>query len=354
LGFPLANWDMIPYTALAQTMPGQDIAAVHQQAYDAVKLAISPGDFMELTEDRGYRVAQYASPDAFASMLPMYEVKWLYIEAVKALSDFGGAIQAERMVNALSMIAIGIVLTLWLNASRALVLAPIVIAGLAMCDIGTIARVTSPDMFAGAFIIGGVFAFHKKQVVAAAIALALATLARPDHLVMAIMLAGMALVTARDWKSAVMLAVPAAAASAFAMNVDGYPGWWPHIYLTQIEYVPTLEGFAPEFSMANYALAVVKAGARAVAEEGWPAMLLLGCATTIWMAAKHRFAENRELWLAATLLAAVIVKFFIFPANEARFYFAYLIPAMMVLLSAWIASKQAEMARYGDNFAAQS
>jgi hypothetical protein len=351
LGFPLANWDMIPYTALAQTMPGQDIAAVHQQAYEAVKGAVSPGDFIELTQDRGYRVAQFAKPDAFATMLPMYEVKWLYIEAVKALSGFTDAIKAERMVNAMAMVAIGIMLTLWLNAGRALVLAPLVIAGLAMCDIGTIARITSPDMFAGAFIIGGLFAFHKKQIVVAAAALALATLARPDHVVMATMLAGMVLVTARDWKSALLLALPAVAASSFAMNVDGYPGWWPHIYLTQIEYVPSLEGFAPEFSLANYVLAVVKAGARAIAEEGWPAMLLLAGTAIIWMAMKHRFAERRELWLASTLLIAVIVKFFIFPANEARFYFAYLVPAMMVMLSAWIASKEAEMAHSGSKIA---
>ena len=75
LGFPLANWDMIPYTALAQATPGQDMAAIHASAYETVKQAVSPGDFLQLTEDRRYRIAQYASSDAFATMLPMYEVK---------------------------------------------------------------------------------------------------------------------------------------------------------------------------------------------------------------------------------------------------------------------------------------
>jgi hypothetical protein len=341
LGFPLANWDMIPYTALAQSVPGQDMAEIHQKAYDTVRLAVSPGDFMQLTEDRRYRVAQYASYEAFATMLPMYEVKWLYVEAVRALSGMAGVIEAQRLLNAVSMVAIGIVITLWLNAGRALVLAPLVIGGLAMCDIGTIARITTPDMLAGALVIAGVFALHSKQALIAAALLALATLARPDHILLAAMLAAMLLVTARDWRNAVLIGAASLAAFAFASNVDSYPGWWTHVYLTQIEYVPTLEGFSPEFSLATYMVAIIKASARALAEEAWPVMLALGMLSTVWLAMKQDNVSRPDLWLAATLMAAVIVKFFIFPINEARFQFAYLVPAMMVLVIAWVAAREA-------------
>ena len=335
LGFPLSNWDMIPYTALAQAAPGQDMASIHAAAYDTVKLAVSPGDFMELTEDRRYRVAQYASSDAFATMLPMYEVKWLYVESVRAISGVMGVIQAERFINAIAMISIGLMISFWLNANRALVFAPIVIAGLALCDIGTVARITTPDMLAGAFVLAAILALQRKQALIAAIAMVAAVATRPDHILLAGCLAIAVMFVNRDWKSAALLVLPSLAAFAFVSNVDNYPGWWAHIYLTQIEYVPTLEGFRPEFSLATYIVAVVKAGSRAIAEEGWPVLLLMLMLGSAWVMHKIEGVSRRDMALVIALVVAVIGKFFIFPINEGRFHFAYLVPALLLLVAIW-------------------
>jgi hypothetical protein len=339
LGFPLSNWDMIPYTALVQAEPGQDMATIHASAYDTVKLAVSPGDFMELTEDRRYRIAQYASSDAFATMLPMYEVKWLYIEAVRTVSGFMGVIQAERVINSVAMVSIGLMISFWLNANRALVFAPIVIAGLAMCDIGTVARVTTPDMLAGAFVLAVMLALQRKQSVIAAIVMVAAVATRPDHILLAGCLAVALMLVNRDWKSAALLVLPSLATFAFVSNVDGYPGWWAHVYLTQIEYVPTLEGFRPEFSLATYIVAVIKAGSRAVAEEGWPVLLLMLMLGSAWIIQKIENVPRRDISLIIALLVAVIGKFLIFPINEGRFHFAYLVPALLLMVAIWANSQ---------------
>lgn len=342
LGFPLSNWDMIPYTALAQATPGQDMAAIHGAAYETVKQAVSPGDFLQLTEDRRYRIAQYASSDAFATMLPMYEVKWLYIEAVRAISGPMGVIQAERIISSVSMVAIGLMISFWLNANRALVFAPVVIAGLALCDIGTVARITTPDMFAGAFVLAAVLMLQRGQALIASIILAAAVAARPDHVLLAGCLALALLLANRDWRSAAFLVVPSVAAFAFVSNVDGYPGWWTHVYLTQIEYVPTLEGFHPEFSLATYVMAVIKAASRAIAEEGWPVLLLMLILGSAWMMHKIENVSRRDMAIAVALLVAVMAKFMIFPINEGRFHFAYLVPAVLLLVAIWANSQARE------------
>ncbi len=339
LGFPLANWDMIPYTALAQATPEQDIAAIHASAYDTVKLAVSPGDFLQLTEDRRYRIAQYASSDAFATMLPMYEVKWLYIETIRVISSVMGVIQAERVINSVSMVAIGLMISFWLNANRALVFAPIVIAGLALSDIGTIARVTTPDMMAGALVLGSVLLLHRGQAALSALVLAAAVATRPDHVLLAGCLAIALVLAGRDWRNAALLLLPSLAAFVVVSNVANYPGWWTHVYLTQIEYVPTLEGFHPEFSLATYLVAVVKAASRAVAEEGWPVLLLMLALGSAWVVMKIENVSRRDMALTLALLVAVVVKFMIFPINEGRFHFAYLIPALLLLVAIWANSQ---------------
>jgi hypothetical protein len=339
LGFPLANWDMIPYTALAQAAPGQDMLSIHGAAYETVKQAVSPGDFLQLTEDRNYRIAQYASSESFATMLPMYEVKWLYIEAVRAVSGAVGVIQAERVINSSAIIALGLMISFWLNANRALVFAPVVIAGLAMCDIGTVARITTPDMMAGALVIGAVLALQRKMLLIATLAMMAAVATRPDHILLAGCL-GVALILAnRDWKSAALIVLPSLGAFAFVSNVDGYPGWWAHVYLTQIEYVPTLEGFRPEFSLATYMVAIVKAASRAIAEEGWPVLLLMLVLGTAWVTTKIETVSRRDVALVVALLVAVVAKFMIFPINEARFHFAYLVPALLLLVAVWARSE---------------
>jgi hypothetical protein len=339
LGFPLANWDMIPYTALAQATPGQDMAAIHASAYDTVKLAVSPGDFLQLTEDRKYRIAQYASSDAFATMLPMYQVKWLYIETVRTISGFIGVIQAERVINSVAMVAIGLMISFWLNANRALVFAPIVIAGLALCDIGTVARITTPDMMGGAFVLGAILALQRKQALIASLLLMASVATRPDHVLLAGCLALALILANRDWRSAAVLLVPALAAFAFVSHVDGYPGWWAHVYLTQIEYVPTLEGFHPEFSLATYIVAIVKAASRAIAEEGWPILLLMLGLGSAWVMMKIENVSRRDMAIMIALLVAVAGKFMIFPINEGRFHFSYLVPALLLLVAIWANSQ---------------
>lgn len=339
LGFPIANWDMIPYTALAQAVPGQDIASIHSSAYDSVKLAVSPGEFLQLTEDRRYRIAQYASSDAFATMLPMYEVKWLYIETVRALSGAVGAIQGERLVNSIAMVCFGLMISFWLNANRALVFAPVVIAGLALCDIGTVARITTPDMMAGALVLGAVLLLQRGQALTASLLLALAVATRPDHVLLAGCFATALMLASRDWRSAAILLVPSLAAFAFVSNVDNYPGWWTHVYLTQIEYVPTLEGFHPEFSLATYIMAIVKAASRAVAEEGWPVLLLMLGLAAAWVMMKIENVSRRDMAITIALLVAVVGKFLIFPINEGRFHFAYLVPALLLLVAIWANSQ---------------
>lgn len=328
---PDANWDMLPYLAVAEEGAHPDPAALHDFAYGAVKAGVSEAQYAALVGGDPYRERMASDPAAFHSMLPMYRVKALYAETVSALSALMPPVAAIRTVSIASTLLFGLVALLWLRAEGALALAPALAGVMMAADFAGVARVGSPDMMAAALLLAGAFAVRRQREGLAAALLFLAFLARPDNIVF---LAALAVLMglARQWSWGALAALAGSLAVYAPLSAwAGHPGWWPHLYFSSIEQQMNMDGFHPAFSLALYLKTLTVSAVRAVTMNGWVGITLLAVAG--WFAAERAGIrlDRRAGALFAALVLGMAGKFVVFPIHDARIYFPNLVPLFLLL-----------------------
>jgi len=332
--FPIYNWDMFAYLAAAHEAPGVSVEALHRHAYETVRLNAPTGDFLVLTQDRDYRVRQYADPDAFFSMLGFYRVKLLYVEAISWLSTLVDPYTALRLLSVVPAALTGVLVTFWMARERALHLAPLAIALLLVAAFGESAREGTPDMLSAMFFVAGMLAFVARREVLVAVLLFGAFLVRPDHAAFIGVLWFVSLFTRTFSWGAFVAFVAALIAYVPITQAAGHPGWWTHFWFTHVEFVPTLEGFGPDFSISVYLYAITRVIVRALVEETWLAIVIVGCFAWWQMRLRGIALARRETTVLVTTLLAMAAKMVIFPLHETRFHLAYVIVFGLVLICA--------------------
>jgi hypothetical protein len=332
--FPIYNWDMFAYLAAAHEAPGISVEALHRHAYETVRLNAPAGDFIVLTQDRDYRVRQYADPEAFFTMLGFYRVKLLYVEALRWLSSVTDAYTALRLLSVVPVALTGGLVIWWLARERALHLAPLAMALLLACEFGERARSGTPDALSIMLFVVAMLAFMAKREALVAILLFTAFLARPDHLAYIGVLWFVSVFT-RSFSWGATVAFFAGLVAYVPMTqAGGHPGWWIHFWFTHVEFVPTLEGFDPDFSLTVYAYALVRVVVRSMVEETWLAVLVLGCFAWWQMTLRGIALSRRETTVLVATLLAIGAKMVVFPLHETRFHLPYLIVFGLVLICA--------------------
>jgi hypothetical protein len=329
---PDANWDMIPYIAVAEEGTYPTPQALHDYAYGAVKAGVSGSDYLALTDDGGgFRTRMASDAAAFHSMLPMYRVKFLYAEVLAGLSHVMSPVAAMRTVQGLSALLFGGIVLLWLRSTGALALAPIAAALLMVAEFPYAARSNTPDMLCSALLLAGLYAHVRQRQAATAILLFLAVLVRPDNVIFVGVFAVL-LLALRQWSPGVLAATVASFAAYFAISHwAGHPGWWPHLYFSSIEQQMNMDGFDPAFSVVLYAKAFANAVVRSLVFNTWVGVAVLALAG--WYVT-HRagFRLDRPAGiLFAALVLAVLAKFVVFPIHDTRIYFPNLIAPFLLL-----------------------
>lgn len=319
---PINNWDMFAYLASAHQANGvTDPAALHAYAYETVRQNVPAGDWIVLTQDREYRIRQFEDADAFYTMLGFYKVKLLYVQALAFLSHYMDGYQAIRVLCVVPTVLIGALATLWLGRERALHLAPLAVALFLAAMFGDIAREGTPDALAAFLFVAGIWAFIAKREAWVAVLLFLGFLARPDHIAYTGVLMFVAfMLRAPSWGATVAFFVSLAAYVPLT-KMGGHPGWWIHFYFTNVEFVPTLAGFDPDFSIVTYLKSQMRVVVRSLVEETWLVVMIIGVFG--WWQLVLRgfvFAKRETVILLATVLA-MGAKMVIFPLNETRFWF---------------------------------
>jgi hypothetical protein len=342
---PDANWDMLPYIAAAGEATHPTPEALHAYAYDAVKDAVSPGDYLALTDDGGGLRSHMANdPVGFHSMLPMYRVKFLYVEALSVLSKGMPPVAAMQAIQVFATLLFGAVVLLWLRSARALALAPVLAAVLMVAEFPYAARSNTPDLLASALLLAGLYAHMRKREAATALLVTLAVLVRPDNVIFVGVFAVL-LVAFRQWSWGALAATVASFASYFAISHwAGHPGWWPHLYFSSIEEQMNMDGFDPAFSVVAYGKAFVNAVVRSLTFNTWVGVAVLALAG--WYATDRAGfrLDKRAGVLMAALVLAVLAKFVVFPIHDGRIYFPNLIPPFLLLagplMAMWAAQRQ--------------
>ncbi|TKB45497.1 MAG: hypothetical protein E5W81_25090, partial [Mesorhizobium sp.] len=112
---PDANWDMLPYLAVAEEGAYPDVQALHDYAYGTVKAGVSADEYKILTDDSGgFRSHMAGNAADFHSLLGMYRIKFLYAEILSTMSSVMSPVEAMRVVSVLSVLLFGAIALLWL------------------------------------------------------------------------------------------------------------------------------------------------------------------------------------------------------------------------------------------------
>jgi hypothetical protein len=329
---PDANWDMIPYIAIAEEGAYPDAQALHDYVYGAVKAGVSEGEYQSLVDDGGgYRSHMAENATEFHSMLGMYRVKFLYAEVLSTLSKVISPVEAMRAVQVFSVVLFGVIVLLWLRSEGALALAPVVGGVLIVAEFAYAARSSTPDLLCSALFMGGLLAYVRGRQVATALLLFLAFMVRPDNIVFLAIFAVL-LIAFRQKSWGALAAFGASFVAYFAISHwAGHPGWWPHLWFSSIEQHYNMDGFDPPFSIAAYLKAFAASVVRAVEFNTWVGVAVAALAG--WFAASRagfKF-DRRAGILFAALVLGVLAKFAVFPIHDGRIYFPNLIPPFLLL-----------------------
>ncbi len=360
---PIADWDMLAYTAVIIERQGEtDPVRLHAAAYGTVKAAVTEAQWHELNALGHYRMVQARDANAFVSMLPMYQVKGGYIRLAEAASRIAGPVAGMRLISLASML--GLMATLFwafwrLGQLRLIGLLTPVMNTLRFPDLASIA---TPDPIvaflatAAACII--IVAGRTRPPAAALILLVAAVLFRPDMLVATVglpmaLVAGCVLARFLDGEAfrdalaggarAVgpwpwLAALAGGAAYMAAKAGVSHPGWFAHFVFSIHEQKDTMAGFQPAFDFKIYLSAVVRATMRLLREQTWPwimaAFMLSGL---IW--ARLRDFGPVLLGLMIFVLGIWASRTLVFPLPDSRIA-APLVLIAMVIAAAWAARRE--------------
>ena len=332
---PDYGWDALPYlaAALQNSMSNIGVEQLHAEIYQMAKEALSASAFAAIAEGDAYRVRQFTDPLAFQSMMSLYEVKWLYVRLLMGLMTFMPPFDTIFAVNFIALAILTISLFAWMSRHKLWAYMPIVIALLMICRLPELVQTSTPDLLCVALLVSALLLLDRGRVWGASLIFMIATLARPDMVVLPLVLwASLGLVRDPRFGALTLAAIGAFAAYWFASHAaSGHPGWWAHLWFSTYQMQDTMVGFQPDFSLQVYMTAFAYNLARSVTENiwfglwfaamiGWLVMLAKGCGRK----------DGRDIIIGACL-AAVAAKFIVFPLHDARTYLPILLPAILLM-----------------------
>lgn len=258
-----ANWDLLPYVALASEAAAADAPSLHRATYAALEAELPADEFGPLTSSTAYRAACAADARVFSEQLGFYRYRLMYPWFLRGLHALGVPWRtAATWVSVLAGVAlVGLaarwawelgagwlglgVLALWVPASGAV----------------DIARLWTPDTLGALFAFGGLYLWiARERPTAGAVVLVASLLARSSNVVfVALLLLALAAASVRRRERLVgLVAVAACGALYLALGRLGN-GWWPMFVHTCVERVHLPRSEPPTFSVGAYLEALAAA-----------------------------------------------------------------------------------------------
>lgn len=332
---PLYNWDMVAYLAAALKGSFSNFDDAHRQVFSILKVGLPEAIYQALIVGDAYRSRQFADPAALQSMLGMYDVKWLFVQLLKALGPNFGWLLAFQVINIASIALLFLSLWAWLSRFKLMVFAPLVAAVFMTLGLADTYRVQTPDFLAIALMTSGILMIDRGRIIAAILPLILGVLARPDNVAVVGMIA-LTFFALQDlrWKQLAIAAGIALSAYLFVSLLSSSPGWWAHLWFSTYDMQDTMVGFDPAFSFSVYLKAFAYNLARAVMENTWLGFYFAAIGALLWIVSESKNDErirHPRMVIILGLTLAIAAKFMIFPLHDARTYFPVLFPLVLLI-----------------------
>jgi hypothetical protein len=336
---PIYNWDTLAYLAAAALdRMGGDAAQIHSYAYSIVRDGVPAADFTELTQTDAFRIRQYTDPNAFLSMIGMYEVKWLYVVLLKGLIPIFGPLAAFDVINGGALVILVVSIGLWLQSTRLSGYAPLVIGLLFLLQFQGFAVTQQPDFLGNSLLVAAMLSYDRRRDLIGSALLFISVLVRPDQ----VAVAGVVMACAwflRDRNTLVFALTFALCLAAYiVISQSLHPtGWWPHFWFSTYQIQEDMTGFEPAFSLLVYLKSIGANIYRSLFLNTWLGayIVAIGCGGFLYF--RGALASRRRQALVLAMLLAIAAKFAIFPLHDGRIYFS---PLFVFFLLAFAGVKE--------------
>lgn len=328
------NWDMVAYAALAMDWSGT--ADPHGAVYRAFEAEVPESVMRELIAD-GYPRQVAESSEAFASQLPFYVVKPLYIAVLAGLHRLGVPIVAAiQAVSALGVMLTCTLMLSWLRRHLSLGAAVLLTVALAYASrLVDLARVGTPDALSVLVVLLALFLICERRLsVAGSLLLLLAIAVRTNNVVFFVLATGFLALREAPPVRRRLLAVLGGGLVLWAVIGAFGRSWWTLFHHTLVQPLVFVDQFDGPFSWALYGRVLARAGGELLVRD-------IAASSVLWfflalaVAVYHlRPALRPWLGLAAANLAAL---FLLFPliANWDRFLVPYYLWIAIALVGAF-------------------
>lgn len=333
---PVYNWDVLAYLGASVKTGLTSAADIHAYAYGIVRDAVPPEAFAELTQSGSYRIRQYADPEAFVSMLGMYEMKWLYISLMKWLTPVFGAYNSTYAINIAALFILTTSVGLWLRSTRLSGYAPLLVAMFFLLQLPGFYATQQPDFLGNALLVAALLSFERRRDRLGSVLMLLTILTRPDQIATAGVLMACAwfLRDRSTWIFALTFLLGLLAWFVIGQTTQSV-GYWSHVWFSTYQIQDTMVDFHPPFSPLVYLTAIGFNIYRSLFENTWLAAYGLALASAGALYFNGALGERRRQVLLLTTLLAIAAKFAVFPLSDGRIYFAQLAVFFLLALAAW-------------------
>lgn len=312
------NWDMVAYAALAMDWSGA--ADPHAAVYRAFEAEVPDSVMRELIAD-GYPRQVAESSEAFASQLPFYVVKPLYVVVLAGLHRLGvPVVAAIQAVSALCVMLTCTLILVWLRRSIPLGAAVLMTVALAYASrLVDLARVGTPDALSVLLVLLALFLICERRLpVAGSLLLLLAIAVRTNNVVFFVLATVFLAVGEAPPVRRRLLAVLGGGLVLWAVIGAFGRSWWTLFHHTLVQPLVDVDKFDGAFSWSLYGRVLARAGGELLVRD-------IAASSVVWIFLalavalfQLRPALRPWLGLAAANLAAL---FLLFPlvANWDRF-----------------------------------
>jgi hypothetical protein len=335
------NWDMLPYMAIILSYDDSDINHVHTSVYNIIKEQTPPADY-KLLVDGGVEMRKHSAEyaDHFKQQLPYYTIKPLYTRLGYFFYKTGVPLtKATLMPSVVSYFFIGVFIFYWLKKYvHQLLLLPLSLLIMLCRPIFSAASVSTPDLLSGLILLlAFYFLIERKSMLFICIFLILSIFTRLDNIIPAVFII-LLLTFTNQWKekislkkiSLILLAVSASYffvsynATKYGWNIFYFPSFISHENLSYDDRL--------QFSFSNYFSI-----ARAQIMNGsffsdLILFLLLGLILFIERNSFQFKPQNFDQLLLIVIILAIICRFILQPIIADRFYIAYYITILILLI----------------------
>ncbi|HTS45960.1 MAG TPA: hypothetical protein VMH01_16280 [Puia sp.] len=336
---PYYNWDMLAYMGVVLYHDQDNAQLIHDKVYTIAKEEIPAKEYTLLTDSSvEYRQRLEKNAASFYNQLPFYVVKPLYTKSIYLLNKSGySLIHSIILLSILPFLLIGALLFLWLQKYLPILVAfaasLLIMYSAPMIDV---IRTSSPDCLSALFLFGAFyFLIEKKPLTVAFGLLLLSVFTRLDNIVPSFFILTMLLFTNKikisPGKYALALLVFFSCYLIIARNASSF-GWSVFYYPSFLKQLNLSYHYQPLFHFRDYFTLAYSHLVTGLLASNLVLFLFLLLLVFFPFPSFRFYNFNFDQMIAMTILVIFIVRFIFQPAIADRFYIAYYLCILVLLV----------------------